>query len=75
VAGIRGGRLVVRVAAAPVDNAANEALIVFLAKALRVPIRTITIVKGARSRTKRIAIAGLTAADLESRLAAVAQTP
>jgi len=58
-AGLRDGALLVRLAAAPVDGAANDELIALLAKALRIPKRDITIVSGERSRSKRIRIAGI----------------
>jgi uncharacterized protein (TIGR00251 family) len=58
-AGLRDGALLVRLAAAPVDGAANDELIALLAKTLRIPKRDITIVSGERSRSKRIRIAGL----------------
>jgi len=58
-AGLRDGALLVRLAAAPVDGAANDELIALLAKTLRIPRRDITIVSGERSRSKRIRIAGL----------------
>jgi uncharacterized protein (TIGR00251 family) len=58
-AGLRDGALLVRLAAAPVDGAANEELIALIAKTLRIPKRDITIVSGERSRTKRIRIAGV----------------
>jgi len=64
ISGERDGALVVRVAAPPVEGAANEALIEFLSDALRVPRRAIQIVSGERSRQKRIAIAGVTANDI-----------
>ena len=51
--------LLVRLAAAPVDGAANEELINLIAKTLRIPRRDVTIVGGERSRTKRIRITGL----------------
>lgn len=63
--GVREGALLVRVAAPPVDNAANAALVQFLSDALGVPRRAITIAAGATSRVKRVAIAGVTAAALE----------
>jgi hypothetical protein len=59
-AGVRGESLVVRLAAAPVDGAANDALIDFFADALRVPRRAVRILSGERARDKRIAIAGVT---------------
>jgi uncharacterized protein len=58
-AGMRGDVLLVRLAAAPVDGAANDELINLIAKTLRIPKRDVTIVSGERSRTKRIRIAGL----------------
>ena len=57
--GLRDGALLVRLAAAPVDGAANDELVALIAKALRVPKRDITIVAGERSRSKRIRIAGI----------------
>jgi len=58
-AGIRDGRLLVRLAAAPVDDAANEALVAFLAKTLKVPPRNITLERGAHSRNKQLGIVGV----------------
>ena len=62
VAGLRDGALLVRLAAAPVDGAANVELIAVLASALHLPKRCIRIVSGDRSRSKRVQIAGMTAA-------------
>lgn len=59
VAGLRDGVVMVKLAAAPVDGAANDELIALLSKALGVPKRDIAIVNGERSRSKRIRIAGL----------------
>ena len=56
LAGMRDGALLVRLAAAPVDGAANAELIAVLAAALHLPKRSIHIVSGERSRTKRIRI-------------------
>jgi uncharacterized protein len=61
VGGERDGALVVRIAAPPVEGAANDALVDFLASALRIPRRAITIVSGTRGRHKRLAISGVTA--------------
>ena len=55
-AGERNGRQVVRLAAPPVDGAANAALITFLAEHFHVPARRVRIVAGERSRDKRIEI-------------------
>ena len=58
-AGLRDGALLVRLAAAPVDGAANAELIALIAKTLRIPKRNVTIVSGERSRSKRVRIAGV----------------
>jgi uncharacterized protein (TIGR00251 family) len=58
-AGLREGALLVRLAAAPVDGAANDELIALLAKALKIPRRDITIVSGERSRSKRVRVEGV----------------
>ena len=58
--GVRDDALVVRVAAPPVEGAANDALIEFFSVALRVPRRAVQIVSGDRARRKRVAIAGVT---------------
>ena len=71
VAGTRGDALLVRLAAAPVDGAANDALIAWLADVFGRPKRDITIVSGGASRDKRIAVAGLTPGQVEARLSAI----
>ena len=71
VAGVRGGALLIRLAAAPVDGAANEALIAFLAELLERPKRDITIVAGHKSRDKRIRVASMTVRDLDSKLSGI----
>ncbi|HXH15317.1 MAG TPA: DUF167 family protein [Sphingomonas sp.] len=47
-----------RLAAAPVDGAANTALLALVAKTFGVPKRAVTIVAGDTSRLKRLHIAG-----------------
>ncbi len=71
LAGMRGEALLVRLAAAPVDGAANDALIAFLAGLLDIPKRDVTIVAGERGRDKRVAIAGLTPDQLQQKLSAI----
>jgi uncharacterized protein (TIGR00251 family) len=68
VDGERAGALLIRLAAPPVDGAANEALVAFLAEALDVPRRQVTIVSGETSRDKRVQIAGLDESAVRSRL-------
>ena len=57
--GVRDGAVLIRLAAPPVEGAANEALISFLSEILQVPRRAIRIVSGERSRHKRVAVDGL----------------
>jgi uncharacterized protein len=57
----------VRVAAPPVDGAANAALVRLLAKALGVPKSAVTIVSGETSRDKTVEVVG-EPADLAKRL-------
>jgi uncharacterized protein (TIGR00251 family) len=47
-----------RLAAAPVDGAANAGLVALVAKAFGVPKRAVTIVAGETARLKRLHIAG-----------------
>jgi uncharacterized protein (TIGR00251 family) len=49
--------LKIRVAAPPVEGKANEALIAYLAKALGVPRRAVSILKGESSREKLLLVA------------------
>ena len=58
---MRDNALLIRVAAPPVEGAANEALITFFSATLRVPRHAVKVVSGERGRRKRIAIAGVTA--------------
>ena len=60
IAGVRGGALLVRLSAPPVEGAANEELIELLSRAFAVPRRAVTIVSGERNRSKRVAVQGVT---------------
>ena len=64
IAGTRDNALLVRLNSPPVDGAANAELIEVLAEALGVPRRNIALMSGERSRTKRIRVLGLTAAEV-----------
>jgi uncharacterized protein (TIGR00251 family) len=68
VDGTRGGAILIRLAAPPVDGAANDALVAFLAQALALPRRNIRIVFGDTSRDKRVEIEGLDEAVARARL-------
>jgi uncharacterized protein len=62
------GRLVVRVAAPPVEGRANEALCAFLAGALKIPRRRVRLLRGDKGRTKLVEIEGLTDQELRIKL-------
>ncbi len=47
-------RLKIRIAAPPVDSAANEELVYFLKKAVGIPASRIHLVRGAASRSKDV---------------------
>lgn len=71
IAGRRGDAILIRLAAPPVDGAANDALVDFLARVFVRPKRDITILSGEKSRDKRVKIDGLSAAEGEVRLSAI----
>lgn len=59
VDGIHGDALRVRVAAAPVDGAANEAVVATLAGALGVPRGAVRVIAGQTARAKVIDVDGV----------------
>jgi uncharacterized protein (TIGR00251 family) len=69
--GRRGDALLVRLAAPPVDGAANEALVELLARELQRPKRDVTILSGHTSRDKRVEIGGLSEEEGAARLSAI----
>lgn len=71
ITGKRGDALLVRLAAPPVEGAANEALVRFLARTFGRPLRDVTIVSGHKSRDKRVSIEGLSERDLSALLSAI----
>jgi uncharacterized protein len=68
VAGTRGGALLVRLTAPPVEGAANAELVAVIADALQVPKRAVSIASGERSRSKRVHVTGIDRITVESRL-------
>jgi uncharacterized protein (TIGR00251 family) len=57
VAGLHDGALRIRVAAPPVEGAANRELVKFLAKRFKIAQASITLMSGASSKNKIIRIA------------------
>jgi hypothetical protein len=68
VVGPYGSAVKIRIAAPPVDGEANRALESFLAVVLEVPRGAVTVVSGHSSRSKRVRVTGLDAAQAETRL-------
>jgi uncharacterized protein len=63
-----GDELKIKVTAPPVDSAANEALLDLLKKKLNVPRGALELVRGQTSRHKSVFIAGLSVAEVQTRL-------
>ncbi len=63
--GERDNAVLVRLAAPPVDGAANDELIRFFAALCGLPRRAVRIVSGERGRKKRLALDGVTADTLQ----------
>jgi len=68
VAGEHGGAIKVKLRAPALEGKANEALITFLAERLKVPARTIVLVRGQKSRDKLVRIDGLDEEEARRRL-------
>jgi uncharacterized protein len=74
VDGVRDGRLVLKVTAPPVDDAANQAVVLTLARALDVPKGSVRITAGATGRNKSVEIDGLRGSEVRRRLTTGAAT-
>ena len=74
VVGERGDAVEIALAAPPVDGAANEELVRFVAKVLGVRRRDIELVRGETARDKLLSVTGLTVAEIEARLRAAFTT-
>lgn len=66
VIGLHGGRLKVSLAAPPADGKANRELTELFARLSGRPRSAVTLVRGARSRQKTVAIEGLTPSAAET---------
>jgi uncharacterized protein (TIGR00251 family) len=60
IAGVHGDALKIRLSAPPVDGAANDALVKFLAELFAVARRDVRIVAGETSRSKIVEVEGIT---------------
>jgi len=68
LAGVRDGRLIVRVTTPPVDGAANDAVLELLSTALGVPRRAVSLLAGDTHREKTVVVAGVTELVVRRRL-------
>lgn len=73
-AGRHGEALKVRIAAPPVEGAANAALCAFLAKLCGLPRSAVQVERGETSRRKQIHIKGRTAGQVMEALGSVSQS-
>jgi uncharacterized protein (TIGR00251 family) len=62
---MESGALKIRLTAPPVDGAANEALVKFLAQTLSIPKSHVEIVSGHTSREKIVRITGVSGAEVK----------
>jgi uncharacterized protein (TIGR00251 family) len=63
--GEQSGALRVRIAAAPVEGAANQELIKLLAKSFKLPKNAVQIISGLTSKSKLVRIQGADATSLQ----------
>src|SRR5437764_14876308 len=63
-----GNELKIKVTAPPVDSAANEALVRFLAENLDCPRHAVQLVRGHTSRHKIVSVQGISPAELLAKL-------
>lgn len=68
IVGVHGDALKIRLAAPPVDGAANEALIRYIAKTLAVPRTAVALHAGASSRRKTVEVQGQDVEEVRARL-------
>jgi len=70
VVGWREDTLRLRVTAPPLDDRANDAVVLLIARAAGVPRSAVRVVGGERGRDKLVRVAGVTAARLRDKLGA-----
>lgn len=68
IVGMHGDALKIRLAAPPVDGAANDELVRFIAKTLGTTMSNVRISAGARSRTKTVEISNVEEAIVAQKL-------
>jgi uncharacterized protein (TIGR00251 family) len=68
IRGMQGEELKVSLHAAPADGQANQELLRLLAKFFSLPKRAVELLSGETSRSKRVLLHGVTAAEIGKRL-------
>ncbi|MEQ8173727.1 MAG: DUF167 domain-containing protein [Syntrophomonadaceae bacterium] len=68
ILGEQEGVLRVKLTAPPVDGEANQALLEFLARQLKVPRKNLRIIRGESSRQKLLEVTGISGSDVMKRL-------
>ncbi len=68
IIGEHNGSLKIKIKAPPVDGKANDEVIAFMAKTLGVSKRDISLVKGDKSREKKVLVRGASIEQLQSLL-------
>ncbi len=56
IAGLHGNALKIRLNVQPIEGRANEALLIYLAKLFEIPLKQVTLKRGAKSRHKAVVI-------------------
>lgn len=69
IEGEHNAMLKVRLSAPPERGKANKALIKLISKTLGIPKSGVTLIKGRTTRIKQLEISGISAEDIEKRLA------
>ena len=72
LAGLHDGQPKIRLAAPPVDGAANAELVAFIAQQLNIPKRSVRVVSGLSSRHKTVEIDGVSADSVTRALSSAA---
>lgn len=58
ISGLHGNALKIRLASPPIEGRANEALMDYVAELFHVPVRQVSLKRGAKSRQKVIVVRG-----------------
>jgi uncharacterized protein (TIGR00251 family) len=65
IVGPQGESLKIRLTSPPVEGAANEECRSLLSKVLKIPKKKIDIIRGLKSRTKKLRLSGISRVELE----------